>query len=510
MIRQRDSAVSPSKSNSKTESTSGKPVSPTNGHFVGSNNGRRRANGPPKPPLIYLFLGAFVGIVCYGSLRSPNKACSMDVALWNAAGNSGNAIVTIQTPPQFYAYQPDIKIKAHKRLFTKMPKGKERNFYAHMSKICHPMVRALRDQGWHKVEKKEDARFIYTYVRETKSYPLLKSWQRYNHIPNTAAWNKKDNFAKGFRTYHEETGVLPYFVPETFDLSVPEENKQYEQRLFHEGGLDHPWVLKQPNVNQGKGITMLGPQSEELKNVMKFVAEGRTRYIIQQYICNEMTWQQRKFDVRVFWLVASMDPLIVLYIDGYVRIGNADYDESDFSNTRNHLTTHTFLGEEGKASYEQLNQRILDHVDEHPELKPTLPTDPVTHIRNQFKESIGMLVDAFKGDTFKTGPPLAAEDSFEFYGADCVIDNDLDLWMIEAQDDTGMDEDHYFRLEMHHQIFYGMGLVLAEIWEKQAKGLPILPLKNTGKWEVIYADGWRFKYDEYERSPDKKSCGIPK
>lgn len=128
----------------------------------------------------------------------------------------------------------------------------------------------------------------------------------------------------------------------------------------------------------------------------------------------------------------------MFYIDGYVRIGNANYDESDFSNTRSHLTTHTFLGEEGKASYEQLNQHLLEHVDQNPELKETIK-DPVSHVRNQFKESIGMLVDAFKGKTFKTGKPLAAEDAFEFYGADCVIDNDLDLWMIEAQDDTGMD-----------------------------------------------------------------------
>lgn len=61
---------------------------------------------------------------------------------------------------------------------------------------------------------------------------------------------------------------------------------------------------------------------------------------------------------------------------------------------------------------------------------------------------------------------------------------------------------------MHHQIFYGMGLVLAEIWDKQAKGLPILPLKNTGKWEVIFADGWRFKHENYEREKNKKSCGL--
>lgn len=393
-----------------------------------------------------------------------------------------------------------------------MPKAFARNFYSGMSRIHQPMVRALRDQGWTMVDDRSDARFIYTYTRNKKWYPQLESWQRYNHIPNTAAWNQKDQFAKGFHEYEEATGAQAWFVPETFDLNIPAQVAQFRTRLFDQGGLDHPWVLKIPNVNQGKGITMLGPNSDELKNVLDTVAKEKgTRYIIQQYICNEMTWQKRKFDVRFFWFVASMDPLIVFYIDGYARIGNADYDESDFSNTRNHLTTHTFLGEEGKASQTQLNQRILDHVAEHPHLQQTIP-DPVGHVRNQFKESIGMLVDAFKDRTFKTGPPLdRAEDSFEFYGADCVVDNDLDIWMIEAQDDTGIDEDHNFRLEMHHQIFYGMGLVLAEIWDKQAKGLPILPLENTGKWEVIYADEWRFKAPNgYERSKDKKSCGLNK
>jgi hypothetical protein len=62
---------------------------------------------------------------------------------------------------------------------------------------------------------------------------------------------------------------------------------------------------------------------------------------------------------------------------------------------------------------------------------------------------------------------------------------------------------------MHHQIFYGMGLLLSEIWEKQEKGLPILPLENTGKWELVYADAWRFEsQDGYERSKEKESCGI--
>mmetsp|Transcript_45022 Transcript_45022/g.66854 ORF Transcript_45022/g.66854 Transcript_45022/m.66854 type:complete len:91 (+) Transcript_45022:68-340(+) len=71
-------------------------------------------------------------------------------------------------------------------------------------------------------------------------------------------------------------------------------------------------------------------------------------------------------------------------------------------------------------------------------------------------------------------------------------------------------EDHYFRLEMHHNIFYGMGMVLGEIWDKQASGKPILPIKNTGMWEIINAGDWMYEYEGYERSADKKSCEVKK
>mmetsp|Transcript_42980 Transcript_42980/g.48802 ORF Transcript_42980/g.48802 Transcript_42980/m.48802 type:complete len:577 (+) Transcript_42980:73-1803(+) len=493
----------------------------------------------------HLLVGTVLGIIWrYGSIYQGVGVVNYDHCAWmknnvvnlvgnetpkkyvrNSNSNNDNddengvvPILSIKTPPQFYAYQPKLSpMYASKILFTDMPATSRNLFYAHMSKMCHPMIRALREQGWKQTHNWKEARLIYAYSRGIVEawLPELASWQRYNHIPNTRAWNHKDNFANGFRRYESLTGIRPYFVPETFDLTREKVVEKFRKKLYEENGLSRPWVLKVPNMNQGKGVFMLGPNSDGLKGVFDTIKKNEdTRYIIQQYICNEMTWNKRKFDVRVFWLVASLDPLIVLYQDGYVRIGNGEYDENDFSDNRKHLTTHTFLGEEGKATYPQLNDRILQHVEEHPHLKEKIK-DPVTHVRNQFKESIGMLVDAFRGDTFVRDPPpyfeksnLAAEDSFEFYGADCVIDNELDVWMIEAQDDTGLDEDHYFRLEMHHEIFYGMGLVLSEIWDKQSKGEPILPLKNAGKWELIYANGWRYEYDEYEREKESPTCGL--
>ena len=73
----------------------------------------------------------------------------------------------------------------------------------------------------------------------------------------------------------------------------------------------------------------------------------------------------------------------------------------------------------------------------------------------------------------------------------------------------GMDEDWNFRVEMHDQMFRTMVDVLDEIIVKQEKGENLLPLKNIGKWQVVYADGWIFKYEGYKRSKHKKDCALP-
>jgi Tubulin-tyrosine ligase family len=236
-----------------------------------------------------------------------------------------------------------------KRL-TPCPEAFKKKFWMESSKINQPIARAIRMQGWEKTDNFEEAQVIWTYVSTTRLYDKLKPWQRYNHIPKYKLWNQKDSFVTYMMEYAEKSGKELSAIPETYRLDTASDLKKFKYRLFKGGGLSVPWVLKKPNVNQGKGITMLGPNTEELKNVLKRVEndKGEQNYIIQQYVCNEMTINKRKFDFRIFWIVASLDPLIVLIHDGYLRIGNSDYTEGDFSNTKAHLTTHTGLASEGK------------------------------------------------------------------------------------------------------------------------------------------------------------------
>lgn len=55
-----------------------------------------------------------------------------------------------------------------------------------------------------------------------------------------------------------------------------------------------------------------------------------------------------------------------------------------------------------------------------------------------------------------------------------------------------------------------MARVLTEIWDKQSKGLPVLPLKDTGhQWQLLVAGNeWKYSYDGYARQSKTKKCRL--
>jgi len=434
-----------------------------------------------------------------------------------------------------------LKIKAgstHTKKFTPVPPQYRKTFYFDGKKISQPIARALRSRGWRKVDETIYAHIIYTYNNNPSWAEGLRPWQRFNFIPDLHKWNEKSNFAHYYKKFERKTGKAPsVYVPESYILTEDKkEIEAFRSVLNEKDGKNFPWVHKLSSVNQGKGITILAPNSKELINLpdeslvdlkqWNSEDESFQESIVQRYICNEMTWNDRKFDVRMYWFVASLDPLIVLYHDGYVRVGNAPYSESSFGNTREHLTSHTGLGAETKATFVELetllnkqhasNLATTSNIGRKQRSQQLIKSKrtPVEHVRNQFKHALGEMVEIFRDESFripdyqKEDPELSAENAFQFYCADFILDKDLDVWFIEPQNGCGLDEDYYFRLEMHASLFNGMVDILEEVGLKQEAQQPLLPLEKSGNWEIIYADGQVYNYAGYERSKEKEGCKV--
>lgn len=63
---------------------------------------------------------------------------------------------------------------------------------------------------------------------------------------------------------------------------------------------------------------------------------------------------------------------------------------------------------------------------------------------------------------------------------------------------------------MHADLFHSMIDTVEEIQLKQEK-IPfanLLPLKNLGGWEVVYAGDWQYKYEGYQRPTEKAKCDL--
>jgi hypothetical protein len=119
-----------------------------------------------------------------------------------------------------------------------------------------------------------------------------------------------------------------------------------------------------------------------------------------------------------------MDPLIVMYQDGYVRYG---YRESDMAKTTKDRLESTL------SEFEEMV--LLPFVKKDSQLRRYIQ-NPLNHIQNQMKDAVATFVDTFKDQAFQVGNPLGAEDGFEYYAMDFILDDNLDVWMVKAYNET--------------------------------------------------------------------------
>ena len=246
----------------------------------------------------------------------------------------------------------------------------------------------------------------------------------------------------------------------------------------------------------------------------KWIKKKYNNYVIQAFICNELTWNgNRKFDFRMWWMVISIDPLIVLFADGYARIGHSVYDETDFSDTKKQLTAMTNNEGEVKGTMGEVKKLISNHYNRnYATLSKRFKGDAYQHVRNQMMEAIAETVAAFKNATFGNDKtPFTSENGISLYGADFVLDNNLDVWYLESQAGPGLIEDYDFRVDMHRQYLRTLFELMQEIQDKVVANpkASVLPLQSDMEgWDIVYAGDWMYQYKDYIRAPPVQTCSI--
>ena len=281
--------------------------------------------------------------------------------------------------------------------------------------------------------------------------------QMSNHIPGHQIMNRKDYVATAVTEYAKKFQDRPQcfptnkLFPKTWILTKQEEcldffrildSAQYKE----EKDKSHVVYIRKIAVGShgGKGVQTVN--AEEEATLRQTYANGTLcgavpqKYIIQEYVQNPLLLNGRKFDFRMFLLIASSNPLIAYYYDGGLRVSlipyNVESDDKKVFLTNIALSHDIYHNAREGQLYEGMDEEALKHAQQWDFerlqaylLEAGVINDPNwldNYLRPQFKKAMIHLV--------RMASPAFLENSslFELYGADYMLDADLNLWFVEA------------------------------------------------------------------------------
>ncbi|NXO41455.1 TTLL7 polyglutamylase, partial [Locustella ochotensis] len=243
--------------------------------------------------------------------------------------NHGTAPLTLSSE---LPYQSAIKRKVRK-------KQKNGAITANLAGTKYEIVRVvIQEMGFVKTrDEDETANLIWSDCAvQQEKIAELRNYQRINHFPGMGEICRKDFLARNMTKMIKSQPQEYSFIPRTwifpaeytqFQNYVKELKKKRRQKTF---------IVKPANGAMGHGISLI-------RNGEKLQAQDHL--IVQEYLDKPFLMEGYKFDLRVYILVTSCDPLkVFLYHDGLVRMGTEKYhppSDSNLSQLYMHLTNYS-------------------------------------------------------------------------------------------------------------------------------------------------------------------------
>lgn len=365
--------------------------------------------------------------------------------------------------------------------------------------------------------------------------------QMYNHIPGHGVLKRKDMIVDSVNEYAKKFDGRPQcfnkksFFPYSHRLYIENECRAFFEEINSDAYKTKlvvepiQYVMKVGfGAHRAMGVFLLDKEEtqrriEEYDNGTK-CGELTQSLIAQTYITNPLLLDlNNKFDFRVYMLVASTNPLIVYYHDGFLRVSLQKYDKhsSDKSVhlTNTHLAKDLFaIAEEKGINLNGMNAEQLKNYQmwTFEKLKDYLLSvkkidDPQwidTYLRPSFYKAF---IHSSRMSAHAFWPQ---SNVYEMFGLDFMLDDQLNLWFIECNSSPqliGTNElKTNFLVTMLKDLFeiqYGyyksrMRRILRVIKEMNDE-IQAFGTVDYDVWRKNYADAARNRLEpEYEISKD--------
>lgn len=177
-----------------------------------------------------------------------------------------------------------------------------------------------------------DILWIDTSIIDETHLKRMKRFQRCNHFPLITELCRKNHLARNLQLLKKEFPDECNFFPATWVL--PQDKFKVDEYL--KCGK-RTVIVKPDNGSNGQGIYLV-------RLAKHFNLEPYRTYICQGYIANPFLIDGYKFDIRIYVLMTSCDPLrVYIHSEGLARFATVKYQRPNPHNVNNkfmHLTNY--------------------------------------------------------------------------------------------------------------------------------------------------------------------------
>ncbi|VVC44640.1 Hypothetical protein CINCED_3A020272 [Cinara cedri] len=326
---------------------------------------------------------------------------------------------------------PYIRFASHDVKGESFPLPLQRLLKWKLSSITPIVVRrTIQNSGFKLVRKSND--WFGTWGKHMKSlcFKTLREQQKFNHFPGTFQIGRKDRLWINLHRLMLKYGKDQFgFIPTSYIL--PQEATLL-RKVWDECGNDgDKWIVKPPASARGTGIRVISKWNQIPKKVP---------LVVQRYIDNPYLINDTKFDLRLYILITSINPLrLYLYDNGLVRFASVKYssDINTISDRFMHLTNYSI----NRLSSQYTQNEDADACQGHKWTLKSLWTYMEKERKIEVKKLWESLEDLVVKTVISGESPMSQMcrsnlsnryNAYELFGIDVLFDEYLKPWILEV------------------------------------------------------------------------------